>query len=120
MSDSNQFNSGSLFLFATEGLLSRCDVRLHSISAWGIHYSFSRAASQSFGQVILSCYSIVFLSDYSGELDISLDFHQGTRGSLKLWWSLLFNCTGVYPLEMMGGLVPVLLQFVGLYSLVAA
>ena len=26
MSDSTQFNSGSLFLFATEGLLSRCDV----------------------------------------------------------------------------------------------
>ena len=26
MSDSTRFNSGSLFLFAAEGLLSRCDV----------------------------------------------------------------------------------------------
>ena len=115
MSHSTRFNSGSLFLFASEGLLSWCDVLRdsRSISAQGIFYSFSKGALLSFGQVILSCYSIVFLSDCSGELGISLEFN-------KLWWSLLLNCTGADPLEVMCRLALVLLQFVGFYSLVAA
>lgn len=32
---------------------------------------------------------MVFLSDCSGELGISLEFQQGTQGSFKLWWSPL-------------------------------
>ena len=63
---------------------------------------------------------MVFLSDCIGELGISLEFQQGTQGSFKLWWSLLLNCTGADPLEVMCRLAPVLLQFVGLYSLVVA
>ena len=62
----------------------------------------------------------MFLSDCSGELGISLEFQQGTWGSFKLWWSLLLNCTGADTLEVMFRLAPVLLQFVGLYFLVAA
>ena len=62
---------------------------------------------------------MVFLSDCIGELGISLEFQQGTQGSFKLWWSLLLNCTGADPLEVMCRLAPVLLQSVGLYSLVA-
>ena len=122
MSHSTRFNSGSLFLFASEGLLSWCDVLRdsRSISAQGIFYSFSKGAPLSFGQVILSCYSIIFLSDCSSELSISLKFQQGSQVSFKLWWRLLLNCTGADTLEKMFRLASVLLQFVGLYSLVEA
>ena len=50
------------------------------VMSWGtqlyfyICYSLARGAPLSFGQLILSCYSIVFLSDCIGELGISLEF----------------------------------------------
>ena len=68
-------------------LLSWCDDLRdsRSISAQGIFYSFAKGAPLSFGQVILSCYSIVVLSDCSGELGISLEFQHGTEGSFNLW-----------------------------------
>ena len=121
MKDATQLTSGRSSLFVAERLLSRCDVL-------GDSTLFLPGESTTVlpgsllchcGQGILSCYSIVFQSNCSGELGISLEFQHGTQGSFKLWWSLLLNCTGIDPLEVMRRLAPVLLQSVGLYSLVA-
>ena len=121
MRNSTRFNSGCLLVYASEGLLSRCDVLGDSTLFLPGESTMVLPGSLlcHCGQGILSCYSIVFQSNCSGELGISLEFQHGTQGSFKLWWSLLLNCTGIDPLEVMHRLAPVLLQSVGLYSLVA-
>lgn len=93
-------NSESSSLFTAQGLLSRCDTLGEStlLVPMDPPQFFPGSPSKILASGPFSCYSLGFLSNCSGELEVPLELQHVTRGSfrvtvespLKLQWSRSF------------------------------